>query len=144
VTIQYFGYDPSCNGSDAYNVTVTRTWYCYPGCQKLGHKYVRTDCDDDIFLPRGGSWVEQINYGQSYFCDTPDSAIYTRSRTCTGTFDFSYQECDANTVYTYSCNSPYCNQCSLDGKTQTEYCYYGTLYRCVTDNEGKAHRNPLM
>lgn len=70
VTIQYVGYDPSCNGSDAYNVTVTRTWYCYPGCQKQGHKYVRTDCDDDIFLPRGGSWVEQINYGQSYFCDT--------------------------------------------------------------------------
>lgn len=51
VTIQYFGYDPSCNGSDAFMVTVNLTQYCYPGCRMQGNKYVITTCDTDVFLP---------------------------------------------------------------------------------------------
>lgn len=69
VTIQYIGYDPNCNGTDALMVTVNRTWYCYPGCSRQGNKYIMTDCNSDISLPRGGSWVEKVYYGDSYYCD---------------------------------------------------------------------------
>jgi hypothetical protein len=135
VTIEYHGYSSSCNGSDAFMVVVNRTHQCTRGCQKSGSKYVFTDCNNEVFLPKGDSWIKQISYEESS-CEIPQSTIFKRVNLCAGTFDYSYQTCDADAVYTYTCNSPYCNQCDLSNKTTTNWCASGTKYQCVLHSAG--------
>jgi hypothetical protein len=136
VTIEYHGYGSSCNISDAFLVIVDRTRQCTPGCQKFGAKYILTDCSGSVVLPSGDSWIKQISYVEQS-CATPSTAVFKRPNLCTGSFNYSYQTCDANTVYTYACNSPYCNQCDLYSKTTTNSCANGTEYMCVIDKKGE-------